>query len=118
MFVLAVKRLRRHVAGGGLFDWIPRLLGHAGSFISVNKGVITNVADVVGNVANDGTTTLSAFREIVAAVKARYAAAVRTKMPAVPVPLEKLVKKGIIYHFLLISRFAFVLALIRERQDK
>lgn len=85
---LATKQ--RRIDGGGLFDWIPSLssvtnaMGSAGNFLSTNKDMIKNTADVIGNVAKAGATTASAVKQIVDVVKAKRAAAGTTKELAKP----------------------------------
>jgi hypothetical protein len=68
------KKQRRYVIGGGLGDWIPsitRALGAAGKFLSANKETIKNVASTAGSVAKAGSTTVSAVKQIVDAVRAK-----------------------------------------------
>lgn len=67
------KRHQGYVISAGSFDWIPNLshaLGSAGNLVSANEDTFKNVADVVRSVATAGTTTPSAVKQIVDAVKA------------------------------------------------
>jgi hypothetical protein len=68
------RRQRRYVIGGGLVDWIPsitRAIGAAGRFLSSNRENIKNVADVTGSIAKAGTSTVSAVKQIIDAVRSK-----------------------------------------------
>lgn len=68
------KKRRRYVLGGGITDWISKIIpffSTVGKAVIANKDTIKNVGDVVGSVA----TMASAVKQIVDIVKAKKAGA-------------------------------------------
>lgn len=70
MLVFERKR-RKLVLGHGIVDWLTSAV----NFLSANKDTISNVANVVGNVASAGAKTAVAVKDIYDVVKKRRATA-------------------------------------------
>lgn len=64
MLVIVGKNKYRYVVGRGFATDLV-------NFLNTNKEAITNVADVVGNVAKAGASTATAARKIYDAIRAR-----------------------------------------------